>query len=91
MAAATFLPVPDDRVRPYLMGALHQRLRDGEAPADALVRARADVQDDSPDPLSSFVCLGAGWPAPGGPLPTRRYGLDRLDIAGAASDPQVRP
>ena len=74
---ATFLPVPDDRVR-HLMGALHQRLRDGEAPADALVRARADVQDDSPDPLSSFVCLGAGWPAPGGPLPTRRYGLDRL-------------
>ena len=34
---ATFLPVPDDRVR-HLMGALHQRLRDGEAPADALVR-----------------------------------------------------
>jgi CHAT domain-containing protein/tetratricopeptide (TPR) repeat protein len=73
---ATLLPVPDDRVR-HLMGALHQRLRDGEAPADALVRARADVQDDSPDPLSSFVCLGAGWPAPGGPGPTR-VDVDRL-------------
>jgi CHAT domain-containing protein/tetratricopeptide (TPR) repeat protein len=74
---ATLLPVPDDRVR-HLMGALHQRLRDGEAPADALVRARADVQDDSPDPLSGFACLGAAWPTPGDPGPTHRRDGDRL-------------
>lgn len=65
---ATLLPVPDDRVR-QLMGALHRRLRAGEAPADALVRARADVHDRTLDPLSSFVCLGAGWSAPGRPDP----------------------
>jgi hypothetical protein len=43
------------------MGALHRRLRESQAPADALVRARADVHGGTPDPLSSFVCLGAGW------------------------------
>ena len=71
------LPVPDDRAR-HLMAAMHQRLRDGEDPADALVRARADVQDDSPDPLSGFVCLGAAWPTPGGPTQTDSFGVDRL-------------
>jgi hypothetical protein len=43
------------------------------------------VQDDSPDPLSSFVCLGAGWPAPGAPVPTPGSGLDRL----ASRDDQI--
>jgi CHAT domain-containing protein/tetratricopeptide (TPR) repeat protein len=78
---ATLLPVPDDRVR-HLMGALHQRLRDGEAPAEALVRARADVQDDSPDPLSGFACLGAAWPTPGGPVPSHSSGVARLTPPG---------
>jgi tetratricopeptide (TPR) repeat protein len=65
---ATLLPVPDDRVR-QLMGALHRRLRAGETPADALRQARVDVHGGTPDPLSSFVCLGAGWDAPGTPIP----------------------
>jgi CHAT domain-containing protein len=60
---ATLLPVPDDRVR-QLMRALHRALRAGEPPADALVHARTDVQDEAPDPLSSFTCLGAGWSSP---------------------------
>jgi hypothetical protein len=75
---ATLLPVPDDRAR-HLMGAMHQRLRDGEAPADALVRARADVVGYvGQDPLSGFVCLGAAWPGPGGSAPTHGSGVDRL-------------
>ena len=68
---ATLLPVPDDRVR-ELMRAFHRELLAGEGPADALVRARAEVQDQAPDPLSSFTCLGAGWSTPTGPAPPTR-------------------
>jgi CHAT domain-containing protein len=74
---ATLLPVPDDRVR-RLMGVLHSELRSGQSPADALVRARAAVQHAAADPLSSFVCLGAGWIRPDPPAAPDGAGTNRL-------------
>ena len=73
---ATLLPVPDDRVR-ELMRAFHRELLAGEGPADALVRARAEVQDQAPDPLSSFTCLGAGWDSHRGTTQGRQGCHDR--------------
>jgi len=59
---ATVIPVPDEATRP-LMLALHDRLRHGLPPAEALAQARAATVDpDDPSSVATaagFVCFGA--------------------------------
>jgi tetratricopeptide (TPR) repeat protein len=60
---ASVMPVPDEPTQ-RLMLALHERLDDGDEPAPALMRARAQALDCSTDgdyaTAAGFVCFGAG-------------------------------
>lgn len=57
---ATVLPLPDGAARP-LMLAMHQHLRAGRGPADALARAQAaaGTDDEAGAAASAFVAFGA--------------------------------
>jgi CHAT domain-containing protein/tetratricopeptide (TPR) repeat protein len=59
---ASVIPVPDDATR-ALMLALHDGLRRGRRPADALARAQARIDPTQPDMIAAragFVCFGSG-------------------------------
>jgi CHAT domain-containing protein/tetratricopeptide (TPR) repeat protein len=59
---ASVIPVPDDATR-ALMLALHDGLRRGCRPADALARAQARIDPTEPDTIAAragFVCFGSG-------------------------------
>jgi CHAT domain-containing protein/tetratricopeptide (TPR) repeat protein len=59
---ASVIPVPDDATR-ALMLALHDGLRRGRRPADALARAQARIDPTEPDTIAAragFVCFGSG-------------------------------
>lgn len=59
---ASVMPVPDDATR-ALMLALHDGLRRGRRPADALARAQARIDPTEPDTIAAraaFVCFGSG-------------------------------
>ncbi|HSV64480.1 MAG TPA: CHAT domain-containing protein [Mycobacteriales bacterium] len=59
---ATVIPVPDQATRPMML-ALHDGLRCGLPPAQALVHARAATDPDDPWQFATaagFVCFGAG-------------------------------
>jgi CHAT domain-containing protein len=60
---ATIAPVPDGGTR-QLMLLLHERLRAGETPAQALAAAQHAIQDHGDDDAlaaaAAFTCYGAG-------------------------------
>jgi tetratricopeptide (TPR) repeat protein len=59
---ATVIPVPDAATHP-MMVTLHEAMRQGIPPADALVYAQATTDPDDPSALATvagFVCYGAG-------------------------------
>ena len=59
---APVMAIPDVSTTPVMV-ALHEGLRAGLAPAEALARAQRSFLDQGPEYLAAaaaFVCLGAG-------------------------------
>lgn len=87
---ASVVPVPDAATAP-LMVALHRRLADGSAVAQALADAQCEVDPSHPAAVAAaagFLCLGAGWTAAGHDAATDHDGAADAPGAkvGAASD-----
>ena len=80
---APVVPLADDDAAP-LMIALHEQLRAGTTPAQALARLQQDVDDPCRRAAAaSLVCLGGGRTAGRtGPGPSRRAG-DAASLSGA--------